>query len=128
MLDSLGDIILLFISSGLFFVIGHLWGYRVVNHFQLPLYSGFIFPGQIWKIPRLGEVIIYDVWPETVSYYLIKSRHESDPTVYTMNREDFEKNARDEKGRDGLGRFRKPIEERVIKFELREGGKKAQDI
>lgn len=117
--------LILFMCSASFLA-GYKWGHLVVkyfNDFGKPIPTGNIFPGQRWNVPRLGDVIIYDVWPETVSYYLAKNR--GDVAVYTMNRADFESGARDMTGRDGLGRFRAPIEERVIKFELREGGKKS---
>jgi hypothetical protein len=44
-----------------------------------------------------------------------------------MNRKDFDALARDENGRDPRGRFRKPISERVLKFQVINGEKTIQD-
>lgn len=126
MLGIIGLHLMILLSCSASFLAGYKWGHLVIkyfNDFGKPISTGNIFPGQRWHVPRLGDVIIYDVWPETVSYYIAKQRGEI--AVYTMNRVDFELGARDVSGRDGLGRFRTPIEERVVKFELREGGKKA---
>jgi hypothetical protein len=122
---------LILFSCSLSFLAGYRWGHLVVKHirdFGKPVPEGIIFPGQKWHIPRVGDVIVYDVWPETVSYYLVSRRAGVEKEIYTMNRSDFEHGARDETGRDGLGRFQTPVEDRVIKFELREGGKKSKDI
>lgn len=131
MLGTVGLHALILFSCSLSFLAGYRWGHLAIKFFKdfgKPVSSGFIFPGQRWHIPKLGDVIIYDVWPETISYYLAKRMDNGEHVVYTMNREDFEVGARDIDGRDGLGRFRTPLEQRVIKFELREGGKKNRDI
>ncbi len=112
--------ILLAYGLGLFYI-GHKWGDLVIEQFRAPGSHGRIFPGQRWKIPGVGEVIIYDVWPETVTYYKASSGSER---LSVMNRPDFEAGARDMSGRDAKGRFRGTPETRVLKFEVKNGGQK----
>ena len=126
-MESVAQILFLTVWGAIFFVVGYRWGYKVVtgiNEVIEPISRGKIFPGQRWRIPGVGTVIIYDVWPETVSYYLSKRDPDEEIGVYTMNRPDFEEGARDEQGRDGRGMFRTPEDRRVLKFEIIHGEKK----
>ncbi len=99
---------------------GHIFLKKYIDFLEGPVSKGRIMPGQRWRISGVGEIIVYDVWPESVTYFKAKGPTEQ---LYTVNREDFEIAARDMSGRDGLGRFVGEIEARVLKFELKRGSR-----
>ena len=104
-----------------FFFAGARWGTIVIEWIKGPMSGRYLSAGQRWHLPGFGTVRLVAVWPESVMYFITK--HGPDQT-YVMNRNEFDSSARDENGRDPKGRFHKSIQERVLKFELRNGGRK----
>jgi len=47
-----------------------------------------IFPGQVWNIPMIGEVLVVGITDETVSYFSVDS-------VYSVSRSEFVKHCKE---------------------------------
>ena len=105
-----------------FFCVGARWGSIIIDFFTDPANRRYLAAGQKWHLPGAGTVRVVAVWPESVVYFLTKTGPDGGQLV--MNREEFEALARDERGRDPRGNFRQSIRERVLKFEVKEGGRK----
>jgi len=106
----------------LFFYVGTRWGSIIVDFFTDPANRRYLAAGQKWHIPGTGTIRVVAVWPESVLYFSTKTGPDGPHLV--MNREEFDALARDERGRDPKGNFHKSIQERVLKFEVKEGGRK----
>lgn len=105
-----------------FFFAGARWGTIVINFFVDPANRRYLAAGQKWHLPGTGTIRVVAVWPESVLYFSTKTGPDGPHLV--MNREEFDALARDERGRDPKGNFHKSIQERVLKFEVKEGGRK----
>ena len=110
------------LSCSFFFFIGARWGTIIIEFFIDPANRKYLAAGQKWHLPGVGTVRIVAVWPESVLYFSTKTG--SSGGHLTMNRKEFDELARDENGKDPRGKFHKSIRERVLPFEIKEGGRK----